>query len=51
MPAMVPVANTDRVSRYTQNVRANQSVELVIDATTVLTRIWWNVDMRGVHPV
>ena len=34
---MMPVASTDRVSRYTQNVSANQRNDVVTLATAVLT--------------
>ena len=37
MPATMPVANTERVSRKTQNVMANQTVKLITDTSRVLT--------------
>ena len=37
-PPITPVATTDRVSRYTQNVSANQRNELVTPLTSVLIR-------------
>ena len=36
-PPMTPVATTERVSRYTQNVSANHRNELVTPVTSVLT--------------
>ena len=36
-PPMTPVATTERVCRYTQNVSANQRNELVTPLTSVLT--------------
>ena len=38
MPAIIPVANTDRVSRKTQKVTANQTVKLVMFATRLFAR-------------
>ena len=37
IPAISPVANTDLVSRYTQNVTANQTVKLMTETTRVLS--------------
>ena len=37
MPATIPVASTDLVSRKTQNVIANQTVKLMTDTSSVLT--------------
>jgi hypothetical protein len=39
MPAIVPVANTERVSRHTQKVTANHTVKFVTLATRWLPRI------------
>src|SRR5690242_4553561 len=39
----MPVASTDRVSRYTQNVSANQRNDVVTLATAVLTSTWTKV--------
>ncbi len=36
MPAMMPVAITERVSRNTQNVTANQTVKFTTDTVNVL---------------
>ncbi len=38
MPAIMPVANTDRVSRKTQKVIANHTVKLVMLATRLFAR-------------
>ena len=35
-PPITPVATTERVSRYTQKVKANQRKELVTPLTSVL---------------
>ena len=43
IPAITPVANTERVSRYTQKVTANQTVKLTTDTTRVLTSRCRNV--------
>ena len=43
IPAIMPVANTDLVSRYTQNVTANQTVKFMTDTTRVLSSRWRNV--------
>ena len=43
IPAISPVANTDRVSRYTQNVTANQTVKLMTETTRVLSSRCRNV--------
>ena len=45
-PPITPVATTERVSRYTQNVSANQRNELVTPVTRVLTSSRRNVIMR-----
>ena len=37
MPATIPVASTDLVSRNTQKVTANQTVKLMTDTSSVLT--------------
>ena len=37
MPATMPVANTDLVSRNTQKVTANQTVKLMTETSRVLT--------------
>ncbi len=37
MPATIPVASTDRVSRKTQNVMANQTVKFITETSKVLT--------------
>ena len=42
-PAMTPVTTTERVCRYTQNVRANHRNELVTPLTSELTRSRRNV--------
>ena len=42
-PPMTPVTTTERVSRYTQNVSANQRNELVTPLTSELTRRRRNV--------
>ena len=42
---MMPVASTDRVSRYTQNVSANHRKLVVTFATAVLTSTPRNVRM------
>ena len=44
-PPITPVATTERVSRYTQNVRANHRNELVTPVTSVLTSSRRNVAM------
>ena len=43
IPAISPVAKTDLVSRYTQNVTANQTVKFMTDTTRVLSSRWRNV--------
>ena len=42
-PPITPVATTERVSRYTQNVSANHRNELVTPVTSVLTSSCRNV--------
>lgn len=42
-PPITPVATTDRVSRYTQNVSANHRNELVTPLMSVLMSSWRNV--------
>jgi hypothetical protein len=44
-PPMTPVASTDLVSRYTQNVSANHRKLVVTFAAAVLTSTWKNVRM------
>ena len=43
IPEISPVANTDRVSRYTQKVTANQTVKLMTETTRVLSSRCRNV--------
>ena len=43
IPAISPVAKTDLVSRYTQNVTANQTVKFMTDTTSVLSSRCRNV--------
>ncbi len=43
IPEMSPVANTDPVSRNTQNVTANHTVMLMTETTRVLSSTWRNV--------
>ncbi len=44
-PPMMPVASTDRVSRYTQKVSANHRKLVVTFASAVLTSTWMKVRM------
>ena len=44
-PPMMPVASTERVSRYTQNVSANQRKLVVTFAIIVFTSTWTNMRM------
>jgi hypothetical protein len=44
-PPITDEAITERVSRYTQNVRANHRKLLVTLAMSVLATSWWNVLM------
>ena len=43
MPATIPVASTDRVSKNTQNVMANQTVKFITETIKVLTSRCRNV--------
>jgi len=43
IPATIPVASTDLVSRNTQKVTANQVVKLMTDTSNVLTSSWMKV--------
>src|SRR3546814_1063134 len=47
MPPIMPVTNTERVSRNAQNTNANQTVKLITFCIRLLARIRWKGSIRS----